>query len=93
MPVDREIEEIKLNEIYNVINDCYVSKLLKYLSGESTVVSSHGEFTKVYQLIINHCDNQDNNLEVHECFTRFVSTYFDEEVIPRMAKKSNDELL
>lgn len=70
-----------------------MNKLLQFLRGDSKIVSSHSEFTKVYQLIIHHCDNQDNNSEVFDFFRRFVRTYFDEEVIPQLLDKSNEALL
>ena len=59
--MEQDIEEVSLEDIYDVINESYVSKLLQFLRGESKFVTSHMEFTKVYQLIIHHCDNQDNN--------------------------------
>ena len=57
LSLDQEVEEIKLDDMYDVINENYVSKLLNFLRGESKFVTSHTEFTKVYQLIIHHCDN------------------------------------
>ena len=91
--MDRDVEEISLEQAFDVINDNYVSKLLQFLRGDSKIVSSHSEFTKVYQLIIHHCDNQDNNSEVFDCFRRFVKTYFDEEVMPQLHDKTNEALL
>ena len=57
LSMDRDVEEISLEQAFDVINDNYVSKLLQFLRGDSKIVSSHSEFTKVYQLIIHHCDN------------------------------------
>ena len=90
LSIENDVEEISLDDIYDVINTNYVSKLLTYLRGESIVVSSHSEFTKVYQLIIHHCDNQDNNSEVFECFRKFVRTYFSEEVLPVLREKKQE---
>ena len=87
LAIDKDVEEISLEQAFEVINDNYVRKLLWFLRGDSRIVSSHTEFTKVYQLIIHHCDNQDNNSEVFECFRRFVRTYFDEEVMPQLVDK------
>ena len=61
LSMDETIEDISVEDIYDVINDKFVSKLLEYLRGDAKSVSTHAEFTTVYQMIIHHCDNRDNN--------------------------------
>ena len=90
--LDEEVEQIDVDQVFDEINNNYVSKLLNYLRGQAAQVSSHTEFTKVYQLIIHHCDNQDHNDEVFNCFKRFVQTYFDSELLPKLKNPKNDLL-
>ena len=53
MRMEDDVEAIGIAELYEEINTNFVSKLLCFLRGEANHVSSHAEFTKVYQLIIH----------------------------------------
>lgn len=93
LTMDESIEAISVDDIYSVIDENYVSKLLGYLRGDTKSVSSHSEYTKVYQMIIHHCDNKDNNAEVLESFNRFVTTYFESEVAPQLKGAKGNKLI
>ena len=44
-------------------------------------------------MISHHCDNQDNNDQVFDCFQRFVQTYIDAELVPKLEGLQQEGLL
>ena len=65
LSLDEDIENVESDQLYKVIDESYVSKLLGFLRGEQRVVCTHADFTKVYQLIIHNTDNEDRSDDVY----------------------------
>ena len=64
--------DINIDECRQFIADNYVTKLLRYLHGDATSVSSKKEFMKVYQVIIYQCDVIDKNQQVCDIQRNFM---------------------
>ena len=73
---------VPLEQCKDFIYNNYVGKLLQFLRGEVTRVTTHAEYMKVYSLIIWQCDSNDSNEQINMIFQEFAEEYLREEVLP-----------
>lgn len=47
------------------IRDCYINKVRDFMNGLSSRVVANKEYMRVYGIMMNQCDQQDNGARLH----------------------------
>lgn len=53
----------------NIIKEHYINKVLAFMKGDSARVVSNKEFMRVYDIVMNQCDTQDNGPKLHTLYS------------------------
>lgn len=72
-------DSILFKDVKGYLNENFVSKLLAYLLGEAQGVCTHQQFMHCYELVMHHCNMEDNSKIMH-IFEDLVKDYIEKNV-------------
>ena len=72
-------DSIPFKDVKGYLNENFVSKLLAYLLGEAQGVCTHQQFMHCYELVMHHCNMEDNSKVMH-IFEDLVKDYIEKNV-------------
>lgn len=72
----------------NEIKTCYIDRIVSFLDGSSERVVNNKEFVRIYQIIVNQCDSEDNNEPLYDFYQEQCDRYIQTKLIPKIRGKT-----
>ena len=60
----------------------YVDKVLAHLRGESDQITNMKQFQENYKILLDQCDQKDNNKGMHKYYKTVIKRYIIQDLIP-----------
>lgn len=76
-----------------LIQTNYVDKVIAFLRKEAKRGATNSEFMKVYEVVMNQCDAQDNGQGLYAYFQKIIADYVEEQALPYTLGKKGTQLL
>lgn len=86
-------EYLDYEEAAKQIRDSYINKVLAFMKGESARVVSNKEYMRVYGIVMNQCDQQDNGAKLHTLYLQTLESYIRKDALAYMNSRPRVEFL
>lgn len=76
-----ETEYLDFDEASMQIRDCYITKVREFMNNVSARVVSNKEYMRVYNIVMNQCDQQDNGQKLHNLYCTVLEQYLRDDAL------------
>ncbi len=86
-------EYLDYAEASKQIKEGYIDKVIAFMKGQSARVVSNKEYVRVYGIVMNQCDQQDNGQKLHQLYLTTLESYIKKDALTYINSRPKVEFL